>query len=111
MNKDSILFIPHPSALIPLKHPSVAARVVGEVAFGLARAELFVAREQTLVATVGGANRAVRNLLQVALDLPDVARREAPVVVAEFIKVRHAVASDAARRVNVSVEVAPRELS
>src|SRR5205085_338297 len=98
-------FIPH-----PLNHPRVAARVVGEVAFGVASAELFVAREQALVASVGGVNRAVRNLLQVALDLPDVPGREAPVVVAEFVKVRHAVARDAARRVNVSVEVAPGEL-
>src|ERR1051326_2073694 len=106
------LFIPHPSALIPyLKHPRVAARVVGERAVGVPGAELFVAGEQALVAALGGVNRAVRNLLEVALDLPNVLRREAPVVASEFVEVGDAVAGDACRQVNVGVEVAPREQS
>src|SRR5436305_14300621 len=81
----SLSLILHPSAFIfCLKHPRVAARVVGEVAFGIFASELFVARVQALVAPVGGVNGSVRNLLQVALALPDVSAREAPVGVAEL---------------------------
>src|SRR5919107_343255 len=108
-----LLFIHHSSFRIHhfLQHPRVAVVEVVWGAVGVARVPVLVAREESAVAALGGAQGLVRKLLQVALDLPDVPRREAPVVAAQLVEVGEAVAEYARRRVDVRVEVAPGELA
>src|ERR1044072_2216832 len=89
----------------PSSHPIDAAFKVVGGAFGVACVELLVACEELSVAAFGGGKRLVRYLLQVTLALPDVARREAPVVAVQLVQARQAVGGDAPRPVHIGFEV------
>src|SRR5437868_4801296 len=70
-----------------------------------------VARVQLFVTPVRRLERGVRNLLQVAFDLPDVAPRKPPVVAAQLGEVAHAVAGNAPRQIDVRREITPRQVA
>src|SRR5215207_276583 len=102
--------VPDPNLLV-LPHPVDAALEVVGRAVGVSRVPLLVARDELAVAALGGGQGLVRYHLQVALDLPDVARREAPVVAAQLVHARQPVAREARRRVHVGLEVAVGEVA
>ena len=70
-----------------------------------------VAGEQFLVASVGGSEGLVGDGAEVVFDFGHVARREAPVVVAEIVETRETVTFDTAGKVNVSVEITPHQVA
>src|ERR1044072_1264340 len=77
----------------------------------MTRVPLLVACDELAVAALGGGQRLVRDDLQMVLDLPDVARREAPVVAPQLVHARQPVAGEARRRVHVGLEVAVGEVT
>ena len=91
-------------------HPRLAPVEVGRLAVGVSRLEgLDTARSERAVAPVRHAQPPVRVVDQPALHLPDVALREPPVVAAELAQVGDREAGDAAREVDVGVQVAGRQ--
>ena len=100
----------HPSALVS-HHPLIFILEICGRANRVSEAKRGEAREQLFVPALGRFQFAVRNPLQVAFHLPDIALRKTPVVRAQLRQIAHAITGDARREIDVRIKVTPRQLT
>ncbi len=96
------------SELCRYRRPAIYSTVVDRLATELLTV-FDVTPSQPIDVLLRAANRSMRVIEQHALDLPDVARRQSPVVVPERAQIHDRVASYAAGVVDVRIDIAQRQ--
>src|SRR5262249_9046782 len=91
--------------------PQVTVLKIIRRAIGMLSVKLQIPSERSVVSQLGGPDRAMRNLLQVSLDFPNVAHREPPIVIAQLVQGRYAIAGDPCAFVDVRIDVGHHQVA